>query len=96
VAYRNENILQFAPWLIVLAGVGIGVALGRPRATRSALRLWQAAAIASLVGALCKLLPWFDQYNAPVIAFALPLTTGAAVAAGWLDRLARERLSARG
>lgn len=92
VGYRNENILQLAPWLLALVVLGVGVARGRPRATRGALRLWQAAAAASVLGALCKLLPWFDQYNAPVIAFALPVTFGATISAGWLERIARARV----
>jgi hypothetical protein len=78
VAYANENILQAAPWALALLVYGIGVALGRPRATRRAFLLAAAAAAASLLGLALKLLPWFFQDNASFIALFLPLWLGLA------------------
>ncbi|EYF01560.1 lipoprotein N-acyltransferase Lnb domain-containing protein [Chondromyces apiculatus] len=83
VTYRNENILQLAPWTIALVVYGVGVARGRERATRVALGLVGAAAVASLLGLLLKAVPVFRQDNAAFIAFALPMWSGAAVGA-WL------------
>lgn len=79
VAHRNENILQCAPWLIALTGTGIGVALGKEASTRRARALLFAAAVAALMGLVAKVLPMFDQDNAQIIAFTLPLWIGAAV-----------------
>jgi len=86
VAYRNENILQLAPWVIALAGYGVGVARGRARAIRIAAKLTAAAAAASLLGLLLELIPALTQDNASIIAIALPLWSGAAAGAWLLQR----------
>ena len=39
VAHRNQNILLCAPWAIALIVLGVGVAMGRPGATRKAFML---------------------------------------------------------
>jgi hypothetical protein len=80
VAYANENILQAAPWALALLVYGIGVALGRPRATRRAFLVASAAAAASLLGLALKVLPWFFQDNYTFIALFLPLWGGLAFA----------------
>jgi hypothetical protein len=93
VAYRNENILQCAPWLIAMPVLAIGVGRGKVRSTRYAFFGWAAAAGLALVGLALKALPWFDQYNGQVIAFALPLTIGAALGSWWLYRAAEARVA---
>ena len=76
VAHRNENLLQCAPWAVALAGLGVGVARGKEGATRRAYQLAQAALAASVLGLVCKVLPWFDQKNGEIIALLLPLWAG--------------------
>ncbi|AKT39007.1 DUF4105 domain-containing protein [Chondromyces crocatus] len=83
VAFRNENILQMAPWTLLLAAYGIGVARGRAPSIQKAFRVTAAAAGASLLGLLLEVAPWFSQDNAAFIALALPLWSGAAVGT-WL------------
>lgn len=76
VAFRNENILQFAPWTLGLAVLAAGLARGRARALRWARCLVAAAAGASLLGLALKASPAFDQDNAELIALLLPLWMG--------------------
>jgi len=76
VAYANANILQFAPWAIVLLGYGLGVMLGRPGATRVARTLALSAAIFSALGIVCKALPGLNQDNWPFILLSLPIWLG--------------------
>lgn len=75
-AYSNANILQMAPWSLVLLGYGLGVALGRPRATRRARSIVLSIALFSLAGIVCKLLPGLNQDSWPIIAFCQPLWLG--------------------
>lgn len=79
VAWHNENILQCAPWLIVVAGSGIGVARGKATSIERAKKLVTAAAAAAFAGLLLKVLPMFDQDNAQIMAFTIPLWAGAAL-----------------
>jgi hypothetical protein len=76
VAYANANIMQFAPWAIVLFGYGIGVMLGWPRATRRAGLLALSAMVFAALGILCKALPGLNQDNWPFILFCLPTWLG--------------------
>ena len=76
VAHANANIMQFAPWALVLFGYGIGVALGRPGATRKARALALSAAVFSALGILCKAFPGLNQDNWPFILFCLPAWLG--------------------
>ncbi|MCU0656819.1 MAG: DUF4105 domain-containing protein [Polyangiaceae bacterium] len=85
VAHRNENLLQCVPWAIALAGFGLGVARNRPRSMRWAFRLSAAALVASVLGLLCKILPWFDQHNSEIIALLLPLWAGLTAAFWFLQ-----------
>jgi len=76
IAYANANILQFAPWMVVLFGYGIGVALGWSRTTRRARRLVLAAAALGVVGLVAKALPGPSQDNWPFILLCLPVWLG--------------------
>jgi hypothetical protein len=68
VAYHNENLLPCAPFALLLARKG----------TSAGLRVALALVACSALGLLLKALPWFSQDNGLVLAFALPLWTGAA------------------
>jgi hypothetical protein len=76
VAYANANILQFAPWAVLLIGYGIGVMLGWPRATRRAGSLALSAMIFSSLGIVCKVLPGLNQDNWSFVLFCLPIWLG--------------------
>ena len=88
VAYHNENILQCAPWLIVLAGTGISFARGKPAASDRLRKLFVAAAVASALGLVLKVVPWFDQENGQIIALMFPIWMGAAAGAEVMRRKA--------
>jgi hypothetical protein len=83
---RNENILQLAPWALVLPVLAVGVAAGRPGATRQAFRIAAAAAALAGVGLLLKATPWFRQDNLRLIGLFLPVWAGLALGLGALDR----------
>jgi hypothetical protein len=85
-AYANANILLLAPWSVVLAGYGFGVALGRPAATRKAFWVVAAAAGFAAIGVLAKALPGVSQDNLPLIAFLLPIWLGLASGFRWAMR----------
>jgi hypothetical protein len=74
VTYHNENILQCAPFALLLAG------------HRSRWHVVLAALACSALGLALKALPWFSQDNSLVIAFALPVWTGAAAATYLAER----------
>jgi hypothetical protein len=80
VVYRNQNILQFAPFAIALFVLGWGVAFGMYGATRKALMIAVAAAALSLIGALLRVTMIWHQDNGPLIAFLVPAWVG--IAAG--------------
>jgi hypothetical protein len=83
VAHRNQNILLCAPWALAHLVLGIGVAMGRPGATRKAFALAAAALAAVLLACLMKVGFVAHQQNGPLIAFFLPAWAG--VTAGlWL------------
>jgi len=76
VAAHNENIMQCAPWAIVLAGCGLKLAMGRPSAW--AVPVARSVAAFALLGIICKVLPFFDQDNWRILAFLTPLWCGLA------------------
>ena len=76
VAYANANILQLAPWLLVLSVYGIGVASGSPKAVRRAAWLVLSAVFLSASGIVAKALPGLNQDNWPFILACLPIWTG--------------------
>ena len=88
VAHKNQNVLLAAPWAIVLAGLGIGVAAGWQGATRKAFKLAAAALAASVAAVVIKLGVAPRQENTALIAFFLPAWLGMTAA---LARLQRER-----
>lgn len=76
VAYANANILQLAPWAVLLAVYGIGVARGSAGAARAAALIAVSAVTASALGILAKALPGLNQDNWPFILAFLPLWIG--------------------
>lgn len=86
VGFHNENILQLAPWAVVLMGYGIGAARLKPKAIHRARLVVTAAAAASLFGIVWKVLPWMNQANAWIIAFACPMWIGATMGLRLLEK----------
>jgi hypothetical protein len=80
VAHRNQNILICAPWAIALFVLGIGVAMGRPGATRKAFALSLAALVAALVACALKVGIVPHQENGALIAFFFPAWVGVTAA----------------
>jgi hypothetical protein len=80
VAHRNQNILLCAPWAIALVVLGVGVALGRPGATRKALALSLAALGAALLAAALKVGIVAHQENGALVAFFVPAWAGVTAA----------------
>jgi hypothetical protein len=76
VAHRNENIMQCAPWALLLVIFGVGVIAGHHRATRRALGVTVSALVLAIVGLLFKVIPAFHQSNGPLIAFCIPVWVG--------------------
>jgi hypothetical protein len=86
VTYRNENLLQCAPWALALVWLGVGVARGNARWMVMARSVVVAATAASALGLLMKTLPAFDQSNLELIALVLPVWVGAALGLGLVCR----------
>jgi len=86
VAHRNQNILLCAPWALAYVVLGVGVAMGRPGATRKAFALSAAALAAVLLACLMKLGFVAHQQNGPLIAFFLPAWIGVTAGLWWLRR----------
>ncbi len=72
-AYANENLFQLNPLSLALLALIPAVAFGVQRRRRAALGVATAVAAISVLGPLLKVLPWFHQVNAEVIALALPM-----------------------
>ncbi len=70
--YRNENVLHATPLSLLVALFALA-AIVRPRLIRPAARLAVWVAALSALGFALKLLPWFSQGNAEILALALPL-----------------------
>jgi len=75
-AYDNANIFLLAPWSVVLAGYGVGVALGRPAAMRKAFWVGASAAVFAVIGVLAKAIPGLSQDNLVLVVFMLPVWIG--------------------
>lgn len=86
VAWRNENILQCAPWAIGLAMLALGTARGEARATRRAL-LWALSCLgAAVLGLALKVFPFMVQDNSRIMAALIPTWTGACAGLYLLNR----------
>jgi hypothetical protein len=83
VAHHNENLLQLSPLALATVVLAIGIALGRKGALEKARKVLTVIAVASAVGLVLKILPWFDQVNGEIIALMLPMWAGAAQGARW-------------
>jgi len=81
VAHHNENILPCTPLALGLAAHGVRMARGVPRSALHARTIALVGFACSLLGLVLKLLPWFSQENGLVLAFAIPVWGGAALAA---------------
>lgn len=81
MAYRNLNLFQLSPFALPLAVLLPAAAFGAPWARRAAWRIATIAAGLSVAGALLQLVPGIDQVNGPIIALALPMNLGVALAA---------------
>ncbi len=75
-AYRNENILVCPPWALPLVVIGVGVALGRWRASARVKWLLFATAAGAVVALLLALLPSVGQDNTRIAALFAPLWLG--------------------
>lgn len=78
VSYRNENLLQTSPLLLILPLLTFMATVGTKWARRSAAWLAMFVAALSVIGLLLKALPWFRQVNWDIIALAVPVNLGMA------------------
>lgn len=91
--YRNENVLQISPLSLAVAVLVLG-AVVRPRLVGPAARVARWIAVLSVAGLAAKVLPFFHQGNAEILALAVPVNLAVAVALGrW--RAARDDGSPR-
>lgn len=86
VAYHNENILQCAPWALVLSALSYGIARGHLRAVTLAKRVVYAALAAAVLGLVAKVLPFMVQQNYRIMAALIPTWTGLAIGVTLLER----------
>lgn len=86
VAYHNENIMQCAPFALVLPALSYGVARGRLRAVRLVKRCVYAALGLAVFGLLAKVLPFMVQQNYRVMAALIPAWTGLAIGVTLVER----------
>jgi hypothetical protein len=92
--YRNQNLLPMAPFVIVLAAFGAGVASGRPGSARWVFVVAAAATVLSALAGLVKLFPaavMARQDNLAVIAACLPTWLGLTLGARALRGAVRGR-----
>jgi hypothetical protein len=80
MAYRNENLFQVNPLVLGLAILVPMALAGSARGKRWARGLAMVLAALSLLGWVLQVLPGLDQVNGPVIALALPIHVGFALA----------------
>jgi len=72
-AYANENLLQLNPLSLALLVLIPMLAFGIERGRSTTLYVALVIAGGSVLGLLVKVLPWFVQVNAEVVALALPI-----------------------
>lgn len=85
-AHRNENLLQVSPLGLVLVVLIPALVLGYRWAYRPAVGVAGVVLAGGVLGFLMQALPWFNQVNGEIIALALPINAGLAVAAWQLAR----------
>jgi hypothetical protein len=85
-AYANANIFLLAPWSVVLAGGGVGTALGRPASVRKAFWVVATAAGFAAIGVIAKAFPGVSQDNLALVAFLLPVWMGLVLGFRWALR----------
>ncbi len=93
VTYHNENILQCAPWAIILVGCAWGIHRGHLRPVRLAHRVTMAGLAASAAGLVAKFMPFMEQHNERIIALFLPLWIGAFTAMHFMHLRAQRMLT---
>jgi len=77
-AYRNENLLQTNPLLLLVPLLTFMGLVGTKWARRAAAKVAVVIAALSVVGLMLKVLPLFRQVNGDIIALALPINVGLA------------------
>lgn len=92
ITYRNENILLSSPVTALAASLAFVAAVrhGRPlgeRAAKGARIAFTVLAVAAIIAVVIKLLPWFEQENAPHLVLFVPLAVSLALA--WRMRPSR-------
>jgi hypothetical protein len=85
MAYRNENLFQANPLVLGVAILVPMAIAGSVRGARWARGLTLGLAVLSLAGLVLQVLPGLDQVNGPVIALALPIHLGFALALSVLE-----------
>ena len=80
VTYRNENLLQAHPLLLVLAVFAPALLLAKGWAQRIGIRLAWVIAALSVLGLVIQILPGLDQVNSEIIALFLPVHLAVAYA----------------
>lgn len=90
--HRNENILQFAPFGVLLLGCLPGVVRLCPASLAQARRLISCAAVISLFGLAWKVLPCLRQDNVWLIAFCVPMWMGGTLGLSELETALRRRI----
>jgi hypothetical protein len=78
--YANENLLQLCPLALALTFCLCRVARHPDAPHPFAARIAVAVALSSLAGLVIKLLPGPSQVNWEILAFAVPVNVGLAVA----------------
>jgi heme/copper-type cytochrome/quinol oxidase subunit 4 len=87
-SYRNENLFQLNPsslilfFMLVLTAVRVRK---RERVSKNTMRWARIVAGLAVLGCVVQLLPFMNQINGDVIAFALPLHLGVLALLGSIE-----------
>jgi cytochrome bd-type quinol oxidase subunit 2 len=93
VAFRNENILQCAPWALGLTVLSLGAARANPRSTSLAFKWAVSCFGAALLGLVLKVFPFMMQDNSRIMAALIPSWAGVCVGLYFLQRRISEDTS---
>ncbi len=91
VAYHNENLLQVSPLTAAFPVIAMGLLAHRQWAPNALKWVAYACAAMSVLGLLCKMLPFVDQINGSMIAFLMPMWLGLAAGPFFAEREANKR-----